>query len=79
MEREHAVDPSPVGDDREVQYVCNYISSLLSELNAHRVKNKPCAVGPAGDERVDEEFMAVAGGDVERSVTVLVHTIDLPA
>ena len=39
----------------------------------------PRAVGPAGDQRVDEQLVAVAGGDVERGVAVLVHTVDFPA
>lgn len=39
-------------------------------------KNKPCAVSSTGDERVDEEFMTIAGSNVERSIAIFVHTVD---
>ena len=39
----------------------------------------PRAVGSAGDQRVDEQLMTVAGGDVQRGVAVLVHAVDFPA
>lgn len=47
-------------------------------LNTQFLRAEPCAVRAAGDKCVDEEFVAIAGSDVERSVAVLVHAVNLP-
>lgn len=39
----------------------------------------PGTVGSAGNERVDKQLVAIASGDVQRRIAVLVHAVDLSA
>ena len=84
MEREHAMNSSPLERDTErkpsLQVVILYsVTVIIKHTFLNRWTNKPCAVCSTGDERVDEEFMSVTCSNVERGVAILVHAVDLTA
>lgn len=74
MEREHAVDSSPLQKQQSVRLVT---ATADHDIKARRA-DRPGAVCPAGDQSVDEQLVTVTGSNVERSVSILIHTVNLP-
>lgn len=74
MEREHAVDASSSQKGQTI----GLVTARAEGGPLGRRADRPGAVCPAGDQGVDEQLVTVTGSNVEGSVSVLIHAVDLP-